>query len=117
MNENRSLSFQKEYRVALDSRSLGLDGRSRVCARRAAAILVREYLDQKLWEIPAGNDIQLLQFLADQQISPKINSLLDLYLQKVDINFHLHVDVDLISSLFSLADALEIEIDLENNVR
>ena len=117
MNENRSISFRKEFRVALESRSRGLDGRSRVCARRAAAILVREYLDSKQWEMPAGNDLQIIQFLANQQLSPKITSLLDLYLHKVDIDFHLPSEVDLTTSLMSLADALEIQLDLENYVR
>ena len=116
MNEHRLISFQKEYRVALESRSRGLDGQSRVCARRAAAMLVREYLDIKQREMPAGNDLQIIQFLANQHISPKINSLLDLYLLKVDVNFNLPSNVDLITSLFLLADVLEIKLDLDNNV-
>jgi len=110
MDLRQQRKFELEIQHARSSRSCGMEGRARVCARRAAAILVRDYL-QNHGGIPVQmNDLQILSLLAKKAPSSQISALLTGYLEQVDPMYHLASGADLIADLDKLATLLGIEI-------
>ena len=63
--------FRPEIKIRIDeellrgeaARSQGLEGRARVCARRAAGIAIRAYLERQHLEIPGPSAMDLLSYL------------------------------------------------------
>jgi mycoredoxin len=111
MDINQKFKLELEIKNARAARSAGLEGRARVGARRAAAILVRDYLQQRNGSVPALNDLQILSFLMESSSSPRLSDLLAEYLEQVDPLYHLPSGADLIADLDELALLLEREVN------
>jgi len=95
--------FSKEIRQAEDSRLSGNEGRARVCARRAAGIVVGEYLFRSDDEfVGHGAYDNLRYFIALPDISPRLKDIASNFVLRVDVNHKLPVDVDLIEEALKL---------------
>ncbi len=90
------------------ARRAGLEGRARVCARRAAGAAVREYLELRGVEAPGSSAYDLLAYLKDlPEITPAARQAAERLLSRVDEAFSLPVDVDLLADAGWLANELE----------
>jgi hypothetical protein len=96
-----------ELFTAEAARSAGNEGRARVCARRAAGLIVGEYY-QRLGRPPASrNAVGRLQFLAAQpDTPPPVRAVAGYFLLRITTDHELPVEVDLIAQARWLAKAL-----------
>lgn len=93
-------SVQGELENARSAREMGLEGRARVCARRAAGIIVREYCRQKKIPLEGSNAYQNLMWLKGQEDIPsRAHEALEHLTASVDANFDLPSEVDLIADV------------------
>lgn len=96
--------------MAVDARKNGLEGRSRVCARRAAAHLIREYLLNISIDPGNKNGYDLILLMQKESTAPQAAKILHLFTEQVDVNHNLPFNLDLIKSLFDLAKELKVDI-------
>lgn len=106
-NESKQ-RIRTELIHAEQARSSGNQGRSRVCARRAAGIAVREYLSQRKIGFTDPSAISVLSVLTSLEDVPEmIIQCADHLLTRVDTNYQLPQEIDLIDQTNQLIDALE----------
>jgi HEPN domain-containing protein len=99
--------LQKEFERAESARARGNEGQARVCARRAAGIAIREYYARRGQHVRIPSAYDLLQMLADEpQISPEIRQTAEYLTLRVNEEFKLPVDVDLLVEARKLCDGL-----------
>lgn len=90
------------------ARLAGFEGRSRVCARRAAGAAIREYLELRGDPIPGPSAVDLLEHLKGRpEVSMEIRQAAGHLLERVNEAFDLPVPRDLLSEARWLAHALE----------
>ena len=95
--------FSKEIQQAEDARLSGNEGKARVCARRAAGIVVGEYLFRSDDDfVDHGAYDNLRYFIALPDISPRLKEIASFFVLRVDVNHELPVDVDLIEEALKL---------------
>jgi len=105
--------FQTEIELAKNARAAGNEGRARVCARRAAGIVVGEYLERRKINFPNPSAYDRLKFLASlPETSPAVREASTRLLLRVSEDFALPEEVDLITEALWLAKEL-----LENQVK
>jgi len=104
------VKFWEEHDLAVDARKNGLAGRSRVCARRAAAHLIREYLLENKIDPGLKNGYDLILFMQKESIAPEAVKILHFFSEQVDINHSLPSNIDLVILLFDLAKELNVDI-------
>jgi hypothetical protein len=96
--EGPTLQIQEELLLAKQSREEGNEGRARVCARRAAGAAAQGYLLRAGYGDRAGNVLESLQAMKQTLILPeRVEQAIDSLLLKVDPDYNLPLDVDLIS--------------------
>jgi len=96
-----------EFARAADARARGKEGRARVCARRAAGIAVREYYARRGQSIRTPSAYDLLQLLADEpHLSPELKQAAAYLTLRVNEEFKLPVEVDLLDEARKLCDGL-----------
>ena len=95
---------------ALAAREIGLEGRARVCSRRAAGYAIRAYLENRRVDTPDISALALIRQL-DSLIGdrPQVKSVTEHLLMRVDEDFKLPVEADLIAETTWLVDYLENE--------
>jgi hypothetical protein len=96
------MDLREQIQVELDhadaARLRGNEGRARVCARRAAGIVAREYLESKGLYPPNASGLDVLDTLRfDPDLPPEALPLIDHLTQRVDEGFRLPAGVDLIA--------------------
>ncbi len=95
--------YQLELEHAVEARSQGNEGMSRVCARRAVGILVGEYLNRRGYgELPHSAYERLTLFSSLPEIDERCRVVAGHFLLKVDRNRNLPEEVDLIQDLIFL---------------
>jgi hypothetical protein len=96
-----------ELEKARRARAAGNEGRARVCARRAAGWVAREYLTAR--EIPAGSDaFEALQSLMSQPgLAPDLRRAAEELTRRVDQDFSLPDGMDLIAAAVKLIAGLK----------
>jgi hypothetical protein len=100
--------IDRELEAANQALQQGLEGRSRVCARRAAGAAAREFLSRQSILLPAPDAHSILVFLATlPHIPPPAVQAAQRLTQRVDQQFHLPPDVSLIVEAKILIDELE----------
>jgi len=102
--------ISKELSLAEEARANGNEGRARVCARRAAGILIAVYLERRGLPDPGVsviNRLRLLESLPD--VSANIKKTAQHLLMHVTPEHSLPVEVDLI------AEARQLEQELLND--
>ncbi len=103
-------TFRKEYQSAIDAQAAGLEGRARVCARRAAGLLIQKYLETQNLNHPKMNSLDLIKHLQQTSGSTELALLLSHYSETVTNDHQLASDVDLVANLPVLAQLLTIKL-------
>jgi hypothetical protein len=99
--------FERELDAAQRARAAGNEGRARVCARRAAGIAVREFLERTGLKAAGSSVLDMYELLLrEPTLTPELRGRIDLLALKVDREFKLPPDVDLIYEAKALAAAL-----------
>jgi len=106
MNDWRT-DFEMEIARAESARAKKNEGQARVCARRAAGIVVREYFKRTGTSVRTPSAYDLLKLLAGQPLLPAhAQRAASLLTQRVDEEFHLPAQADLIAEARRLCEAL-----------
>lgn len=101
--------IQEELLLAKQSRKEGNEGRARVCARRAAGAAVGSYLTRQGVANNTDNAYLSLQTLGRMGNFPdRIQIAIDRLIQRVDENYQLPPEIDLIHEAGILIQFLEI---------
>ncbi len=89
--------FQNELQRAKKAREKENEGQARVCARRAAGVVVRQYLSRQGITIPSSSAMDVLKALAVLEVAPaEARRAAELLVLRVDESFRLPVDADLL---------------------
>ena len=99
--------INKEFERAYQAREKNNEGQARVCARRAAGLAIREYLNQKGISVRTASAYDLLNQLKDDpSLSPDLNLIVHHLTLRVTESFKLPVDVDLVAEAKTLCNEL-----------
>jgi hypothetical protein len=97
MREDLYQQLNSEFEQAEVARSLGKEGRARVCCRRAAGIAIRDYFDQRGKSFPGKSSFDLIKILQDTpEIPPDIKDICNHLTLRVSEDFTIPADVDLL---------------------
>lgn len=109
LDDNKRIQIEAELANGEAARKNGNEGMARVCARRAAGILIREYLAEKHVQIPNSSAHDLIIFLRDTpEISEDIQKILDHLIARVDSEHNLPESIDLIKETRWLVQHLKL---------
>jgi hypothetical protein len=105
------VDWQTEIQIELgraeEARSSGNEGQARVCARRAAGIGIREYFSRQGRPIRTPSAYDLIKLVEeDSSISAEARRSAAYLAMRVNEEFSLPENVDLISEAKNLCDAL-----------
>ncbi len=96
-----------ELQAALMDRKAGLEGRARVRCRRAAGEVLAEYFRRRGVPDPWGaNALRRMEFAKGLPMPPEARLALEHLTRKVDTNFQLPPDIDLVEDVRTLARVL-----------
>lgn len=100
-------TFQDELNIAKAARQAGNEGKARVCARRAAGIAIGEFLHRQGKPTLGPSAIDRLQFLITLPgISPRVIEIAGHLTLRVNEEFKLPINADLISETYELVELL-----------
>ncbi len=100
-------TFQKELDQAQAARSQGNEGKARVCARRAAGLLIIEYLQRRGLSQPGPSAYDQIRYLDSLPgIPPGVREVTAHLLVRINPDRSLPVQADLIAEVEWLKDAL-----------
>ena len=101
--------FSTELQQAEDARQSGNEGRARVCARRAAGIAVAEFLSRTDHNFEdRGAYENLKYFITLPDISYELKETVTYFIIRVDENYQLPIDVDLIEEAQTIKKHLNV---------
>lgn len=99
--------FESEMSRAEQARGRGNEGQARVCARRAAGLVVREYFTRRGVPVTSPSAVDLLDQLgSDPLLALEVKVVVQHLTRRVDEDFKLPADVDLIAETRKLRDSL-----------
>lgn len=102
--------FQAEIEMAKAARREGKEGRARVCARRAAGIVIGEYFRRLGVVFHNTSAYERLKHLSSfPNLSPAVKTAIKHLLLRVDENFVLPEEVDLIADANILLEELSAD--------
>ncbi len=91
------IRFDHELSTALQARSKGKEGMARVCARRAAGIIVGEYLFRRGLILTSPSAIQQLRYFVSLEDAPEeAREIAQHCLIHLDSQHKLPIDADLV---------------------
>jgi len=100
-------AFEKELQIAVEARMRGNEGQARVCARRAAGVIIREYFSRRGLSNRTSSAFEMLQALLDIPDIPDEARRAAGYLTlRVNEEFKLPVAADLIEEAQTLCKSL-----------
>jgi hypothetical protein len=106
-NNQWKVLFDREIEEAVTARRSGNDGRARVSARRAAGIVVQEFLRRAGIRPHRSSAYDVLRFLSTWPgASLKIKETCEHFLVRVNPDHRLPIQADLISDAIWLANEL-----------
>lgn len=89
--------FNKELDHAEAARTIGNEGKARVCARRAAGIVIGEYMRRRHISYSKTSAYDRIKYLISQEsLPPEARLVLEHFLLRIDTDHNLPVDADLI---------------------
>ena len=101
------IRFIREINQAEAARSAGNEGKARVCARRAAGIIVHEVMHRQGIEYSDPSAyVQLKYFISLPQLSPHLREIINHFLIRITPDGNLPVDADLVQEARWLANEL-----------
>ena len=108
---NKHEDWQKQVYQELDqaeaARAKGKEGMARVCARRAASIVVAEYLSRRGLPSPGPSVQDRIRALNSlPELSPQIKEVSEHFVMRVSPDYQLPIDVDLIAEARWLKEEL-----------
>ena len=104
--------IQAEFDKAEQSRSRGNEGQARVCARRAAGLAAREYLARRGRQIRTTSAYDVLNYLIeDRSLDDDLRRAAEYLTMRVNEEFKLPVDVDLVVLARKLCDRLMTDMN------
>ncbi|MBI5352570.1 MAG: hypothetical protein HZB50_08045 [Chloroflexi bacterium] len=104
---NWNLQLKQEFEKAQQARVNKNEGQARVCARRAAGIAIREYLNRKGTQVPSMSAYDLLNLLKEDPLVPDdMQVIVDHLTVRVTEDFALPFDADLIAESRTLCNWL-----------
>ncbi len=90
--------FDKELEMAERARASGNEGMARVCARRAAGIVVAEFLRLQGIELKTPSAYDYLRYLSQSPIAPPdVKTVVEHFLTRITPDYRLPVEADLIA--------------------
>ena len=99
--------YQTELKMARTARLAGNEGKARVLARRAAGIVVGEYLKQNGYPLSDPSAYALLKYFHSlPEVPEEIRQVAEHFLLRVDKDQNLPVPVDLIAEAAWLENTL-----------
>jgi hypothetical protein len=102
-----NLEIADELEKAERARQAGNEGRARVCARRAAGLIARDFLARHKQQLRNTNAYAALQALVEfPGLAPDLREAAIHLTTRVDEAFHLPVNVDLIADARKLIGGL-----------
>jgi hypothetical protein len=105
--KNWKRTFENELQMATEARERENEGQARVCARRAAGAVIREYFLRRNISVRAVNVMQYMQALLNIADIPSEARQAAQYLtMRVNEDFDLPVDVDLLEQTRLLRQSL-----------
>jgi hypothetical protein len=105
-NCNWKSEFDREIQRAEQARASGNEGMARVCARRAAGVAAKAYLEQQ-GRAAAGSVLNVLQSLRDAPTEPEaVRAAAGHFLLRITPEHVLPEDVDLLADVRWLVSAL-----------
>lgn len=106
-NNEWEIQFEAEMERAQSARQTGNEGMARVCARRAAGIVVGRYFEQRGLPVPGPSAVDRLNYLAAlTDTTPENREIIHHMLIKVTEKHTLPIEADLIS------DAQQLRLNL-----
>jgi hypothetical protein len=100
-------ALEKEFQMAAAARERGNEGQARVCARRAAGVIVREYLARRGLRPASPSAYELLQSLLFMPDLPAEARQAAEYLTlRVNTDFELPIQADLVKQARVLQKSL-----------
>lgn len=93
------------------ARADGLEGRARVCARRAAAAAIQEYYRRQAPGgcVPRRSALEWIEALKDDPAAAHLRETLELFLIRVRPDFQLPVEADLLAEIRGLVNHLGLD--------
>jgi hypothetical protein len=96
--ENWQIQLKAEFDKATEARIKKNEGQSRVCARRAAGIAIREYFTRRGTQPPNTSAMDLMNMLQEEANLPAdISTIIDHLTVRVTEEFNLPVQADLVA--------------------
>ena len=96
--ENWQTQLKAEFDKATQARIKKNEGQSRVCARRAAGVAIREYYSRKEAQLPNTSAINLLELLKEESHLPAdIKEIIEHLTARVTEEHELPVPADLVA--------------------
>lgn len=106
-SEDWQREFEHEYTRGAAARAAGNEGMARVCARRAAGVVVRAYYLQKGWALSGKNVLNHLRDLAGSDTEPAaVREAAGHFYLRITPEHVLPEDVDLLADARWLKEAL-----------
>ena len=103
--------IQIEFDRAETARAQGNEGQTRVCARCATGIAIREYYTRRGKSVRTPSAYDLLNYLIEEpHLSPHLKQAAVYLTLRVNEEFKLPVDVDLLDEARKLCDGLLAEL-------
>lgn len=107
--ENWHTLYLHEIHQGVAARSSGNEGRARVCARRAASILIGAYFARQKIPLSSSSAVDRLRLIASQPgLSPAAYEIAAHLLERVDTSFSLPAQIDLLADVQQLARELSL---------
>lgn len=99
--------IKAEFEKAEEARARGNEGQARVCARRAAGIAIREYLQRQGTRPPSVSAYDLLNVVKEYpHLSPDLRQIADHLTLRVTEEFKLPVNADLVAEARTFCEEL-----------
>ena len=107
---NWKMEYEHEIEHAISARTDGNEGMARVCARRAASIIIGEYLIRRGYTNQSNSAFERISiFLSTPDVDDHYREIANHFLLKVNANHNLPIDADLISDAQWLVKNLLLE--------
>jgi hypothetical protein len=101
------IQFDRELEMAADARRRGNEGQARVCARRAAGAVAREYFAMRGLPVRSASAYDLINdLLVVPGLPPEAIPALEYLAMRVTEKFELPVNVDLVRQAVILSECL-----------
>lgn len=106
------IQIERELSAGLQAREQGLEGKARVCARRAVGIVLRHHFSRRQPQMASLSVVDMIQIYHESSdLPPSIREICAHLLTRVDPDYNLPVPVDLLAEAQLLIDHILEELN------